>query len=92
MDALEELLATMSIAERAEVLGQIGASGNREAETTDVVIPLKSTDPVRQALLDRVWTPFWSHLPPDALDREDLPFPGREIARARRSAEAKERP
>jgi hypothetical protein len=92
VDALEELLGTMSVAERAEVLSQLGGSGNREAETTDVVVPMRSTDPVRQALLDRVWAPFWSHLPPEALDRDDLPYPGRELARARRTRETKEKP
>lgn len=85
VDALEELLGIMPAAERDEVLSQLGASDEREMETTSVVVPMRSSDPVRQALLDRTWAPFWSHLPPDALDRDDLPYPGRELARARRS-------
>jgi len=82
----------MSVAEREEILRQLGVSGEPETETRNVVVPTMSTDPVRQALLDRIWAPFWAHLPPDALDRRDLPYPGREIARARRSAEATETP
>lgn len=87
VDALEELLALMSPAEREPFLVQLGLSeSSPPSETTDVTLPLKSTDPVRQAILDRMWAPFWAHLSPDALDREDLPFPGRELARARRDA------
>lgn len=92
VDALEELLGTMPVAEREEILRQLGVSGEPEAETGSVVVPMRSTDPARQALLDRIWAPFWSHLPPDALDRDDLPYPGRELARARRSAETTEQP
>jgi hypothetical protein len=92
VDALEELLGTTSVPEREEILRQLGVSGEREAETGSVVVPMRSTDPARQALLDRIWAPFWSHLPPDALDRNDLPYPGRELARARQSAETTEQP
>jgi hypothetical protein len=37
-------------------------------------------------LIDRMWAPFWDHLPPELLDRTDLPYAGRELAKARRAA------
>ena len=53
-------------------------------ETRDVTILIRFTDPAMQALLDRVWAPYWRHLPPEALDDPHNPFPGRELARQRR--------
>jgi len=86
--ALEELLGTMPASEQQDLLNSLGASGTAPAggETRDVSVPVRSTDPVRQALLDRVWAPFWETLPPEMLDRIDLPYPGRELAKARRAA------
>lgn len=87
VDALEEYLGMLAPAEQNEFLSQLGPPrGAREPETRDVSMPMRSTDPARQAVLERVWAPFWDHLPPDALDRADLPFPGRELARVRRGS------
>ena len=91
--ALEELLGTMTPAEQQDLLESLGGSGNvpEGRETKDVTVLARSTDPARQALIDRVWAPFWDHLPPELLDRTDLPYPGRELAKARRAANASAR-
>jgi hypothetical protein len=87
--ALEELLGTMPVEERPEVLRSFGVADDHDsqAETREVSIMVRSSDPARQALLDRVWAPFWDTLPPEYLDRADLPYPGRELARLRRPSE-----
>jgi hypothetical protein len=46
---------------------------------------VKSDNPAKQALLDRMWAPYWEHLPIGAMDDETNPFPGRRLARDRRS-------
>jgi len=91
VSALEELLGTMTAEEQQALLHDLGASGRAPAggETRDVSVMMRSTDPARQALLDRMWAPFWEHLPPELLDRADLPYPGRELAKARRAERAK---
>ena len=88
--ALEELLGTMGPKDQQELLDGLGASGNPPpgGETRDVSVMMRSTDPARQALLDRMWAPYWDHLPDELLDRSDLPYPGRELAKARRAARA----
>jgi hypothetical protein len=90
VSALEELLGTMTVKEQQEILQGLGV-GRPPAggETRDVSVMMRSTDPARQALLDRIWAPFWEHLPPELLDRTDLPYPGRELAKARRAERAK---
>ncbi|HEY7766577.1 hypothetical protein [Longimicrobium sp.] len=89
VDALEELLGTMPVEERGWVLRSFGADDDDDlrTETRDVSIMVWSSDPARQALLDRIWAPFWDTLPPEYLDHPDLPYPGRELARLRRAAE-----
>jgi hypothetical protein len=89
VDALEELLGTMPVEERGWVLESFGVARDADphAETKQVSILVGSSDPARQALLDRVWAPFWDTLPPECLDRAGLPYPGRELARLRRTAE-----
>lgn len=87
VDALEEYLRGISPAEQEAFLAQIDRPNESAgSETVDISVPMRSTDPARQALLERVWAPFWDQLPLEALDRADLPFPGRELARARRAA------
>ena len=90
--ALEELLGTMAPKDQQELLEGLGASGSPPAggETREVSVMMRSTDPARQALLDRMWAPYWDHLPAELLDRTDLPYPGRELAKARRAARARE--
>lgn len=87
VSAMDELLASMSPAERQETLIKMGVIQTGET-TRDVTFPVHSDDPERQKLIERMWAPYWDHLPPEWLDRTDLPFPGREIARARRAAKA----
>lgn len=89
VDALEELLGTVAVEERAWVLKSFGVVDDRDdqTETTQVSILVRWSDPARQALLDRVWAPFWDTLPAEYLDRTDLPYPGRELARLRRASE-----
>lgn len=91
--AVEELLGMMAPEEQHEFLESIGATATPPAngETKTVVVFSRSTDPLRQALLDRMWAPFWDHLPPEFLDRTDLPYPGRELAKARRAAITRDR-
>lgn len=91
--AVEELLGMMAPDEQHEFLESIGATVTppEGGETKDVVVFIHFTDPARQALLDRMWAPFWDHLPPELLDEADLPYPGRELARARRAAKMRER-
>jgi hypothetical protein len=91
--AVEELLASMTPGDQHDFLVSIGATGTTPsgAETRDVTVLTRSTDPARQALIDRMWAPFWDHLPPELLDRTDLPYPGRELAKARRAARASAR-
>ena len=45
-------------------------------------------DPALQAVLEEVWAPYWDRLPPEAIERERAPIPGRAIARMRRAARA----
>jgi hypothetical protein len=63
--------------------------GESAGETTDISIPISSTDPARQALIEQIWAPYWEYQPPEALDRDDLPLPGQELARARRDERKK---
>lgn len=89
VDALEELLGTMPVEERAWVLRSFGVTDDRESdgETREVSILVRSSDPARQALLDCVWAPFWDTLPAEYLERSDLPYPGRELARLQRTSQ-----
>lgn len=88
--AVERLLQTMEPAEREAFLQTLTApstpdlSGEAGGETRDVRILIRSTDPERQRHLDEMWAPYWDRLPPEALDDPAQPYPGREIARARR--------
>jgi len=84
--AVEELLATMHPDDKHDFLVSIGGTRRAPAdgETRDVSVLTRSTNPERQALIDRMWAPYWDHLPPELLDRTDLPYPGRELAKARR--------
>jgi hypothetical protein len=45
-------------------------------------------DPKLQAVLEEVWAPYWDRLPPEAIERERAPIPGRGVVRARRAAQA----
>jgi hypothetical protein len=82
VDALERLLAAVDPRARALVLGgfQYPESGHPARNT------VRLGDPALQPLLDEVWAPMWEHLGADALDREDILFPGRDLARQRRDA------
>jgi hypothetical protein len=90
VDALEELLGTMPVEERTRVLESFGVvpDAGPHIETKQVSIMVGSSDPARQALLDRIWAPFWDTLPPESLDSADLPYPGRELARLWRSRQS----
>ena len=91
IEAMEELLASMPPAEQQQFLISIGGVPRPAGEETrDVTVLMGSTDPARQKLIDRMWAPYWDHLPPEFLERTDLPFPGRELARARRAARVSE--
>jgi hypothetical protein len=43
-------------------------------------------DPKLQAALEEVWVPYWNDLPDEALNEEQAPIPGRDVARQRREA------
>lgn len=99
VDALEKLLQYMTPDERSPLLNTLQAmvpetSTHRAvvpgASTSNVTLLIKSTDSVKQSLLDEIWAPYWEHLPLSALDDPTLPFPGRELARVRAAKGAKE--
>jgi hypothetical protein len=54
--AAEQFFQTMSQADADRVLADMGFhAGQPPAETKHVTIPIRSTDPARQDLLDRMW-------------------------------------
>lgn len=88
LDAMDRLLNTLGPEDRARFLRtfedvELAASGRKDVETRDVIVTIRFGDPERQMLLERVWTPFWSHLPPAALSDPFNPLPGRMMAAAR---------
>lgn len=78
VDALERLLAVVVPEGRPMLLSafQFPASGPSR-------FVVQMGDPTLQPLLDAVWAPMWEHMPPDAIDTETAPYPGRELARHR---------
>jgi hypothetical protein len=97
VDALELLLQRMSVKDRQNFIGSLGAtppgqpqSSNRSGYDQEERILIRDSDPARQALLEKVWAPYWDHLPQGAVDDPSYPYPGRELARLRQ-AERKRR-
>lgn len=96
VDAFEEVLRDMAPTDRDEIVQSfnIVPVPNSAGGTTmmpvlaagnAVRMPVSSTDPAKQALLERMWAPYWEQLPDSEFDSHQAPFPGREIARARRA-------
>lgn len=83
VDALERLLAAVEPDARPMILEPFLVPPPGEP----VGNIIKMGDPELQPLLDQVWAPMWEELPPEAIDTEDKDFPGREVARVRRSLE-----
>ena len=83
-DALERLLQMVRPEARDSVLRffQIADDSGPHA------VLMHLDDPGLQAVLEEVWAPYWDRLPPEAIDGERAPVPGREIARKRRAARA----
>jgi hypothetical protein len=98
-DALDRLLSTLPPEDRGHLLGSFAdaeaAAARRNGETRDVTVIVRYGDPERQRLLDQVWAPFWSQLPPAVLADVSYPLPGRSLAAVRQmdsaAARAKER-
>jgi hypothetical protein len=81
--AAEQFFQTMSQADADRVLAGMGFyAGQPPAETEHVTIPIRSTDPARQDLLDRMWAPYWKQLAAGAVHDTTLPYPGRPIVPA----------
>jgi hypothetical protein len=82
VDALERMLAAVDPQARPIILGsfQFPKPGEPARHM------YKVGDPALTPLLDEVWAPMWDHFAPDAIEREDFPYPGRELARERRAA------
>ena len=96
VEALESLLQLMSVKERAQFIGTLvpplGVSShpatpsrppNNHGTQQDILILVRDSDPARQALLDKMWAPYWDSLPKGAVDDPSYPYPGRELARIR---------
>lgn len=93
LSALDRLLITLGPEDRARFLRSFedvewAASGRRDVETTGLTVTVQFGDPERQQLLERVWAPFWSQLPPSVLSDASYPLPGRTIAAVRRADSA----
>jgi hypothetical protein len=106
VDALEELLQMMRPEERSHLLASLSIQGSgirsaspmvqqrspehQDGSTQDVRILVRTSNATKQALLDRIWAPYWDELPKGAVDDQTYPFPGRELARARQAARARD--
>jgi hypothetical protein len=76
--AAEQFFQTMSQADADRVLADMGFyAGQTPAETEHVSVPMRSTDAATQAVLDRMWAPYWRQLPAGAAHAAALPYPGR---------------
>ncbi|WP_325312619.1 hypothetical protein [Longimicrobium sp.] len=82
--ALERLLASVVPERRDEILAYFQVPPDRP----DRGYLMRIDDPELQAILEEVWAPMWDHAgATDAqLAEHAFPFPGREIALARRAA------
>jgi hypothetical protein len=100
VDAVESLLQRMDATERTSFLETLvntrqnppmgDAQTRGESKRQEAWIPVGSSDPERQALLEKMWAPYWDLLPKGAVDDPGYPYPGRELARIRQaSAKAK---
>ena len=97
VDALEALLQRMDSKERKLFLGTLGAASQnpptrpqsdgsaQSGHDQEDRVLIRDTDPARQALLDKMWAPYWDLLPKGAVDDPGYPYPGRELARLRQS-------
>jgi hypothetical protein len=86
--ALEMFTRTMEPRERERLLDAMrGAPDPRSGDTRNVSFPIGSTDPERQALLVRTWAPYLDRMSTSALERGGQPFPGQDLALARRRAQ-----
>lgn len=63
------------------------AGSSQPVETRDVRIVVRMGDSEQQKLLDKVWAPYWEHLPANALNDDSNPLPGRDRVRAQRRAQ-----
>jgi hypothetical protein len=85
--ALERLLQYLDPADRAFILDPFLLPSYR----TTPPVPnqsfqvIGSSDSRVNELLAEVWQPFWASQPDEALDDPSLPYPGRELARERRT-------
>lgn len=55
-------------------------AGQPPVETEHVTIPIRSTNPAIQDVLNRMWAPYWKQLPGSAVRDPTLPYPGRPAA------------
>jgi hypothetical protein len=83
VDALERLLAAVEPGARPIILA--GFQYPKERGQSGGVMTAIG-DPALQPLLDEVWAPMWERMPAEMLDRSDVRYPGRDLARARRAA------
>jgi hypothetical protein len=93
LEAMDRLLNTLEPEDGAQFLeafqgAESAASGRADMETRGVSVTIWYADPERQHLLEHVWAPFWSQLPPAVLLDPSYPLPGRTLAAARRADSA----
>ncbi len=93
IDAMDRLLTTLAPEDGARFLRNFddvewAASGRTDVETRDVTITIRFGDAERQRLLEHIWAPFWSQLPPALLSDDSYPLPGRTLAVSRRADSA----
>lgn len=79
--AAYQFFHSMSQADADHVLADMGFyAGQAPTETEHVRIPIQSTNPTIQDVLNRMWAPYWKQLPRSALHDATLPYPGRPVA------------
>lgn len=85
-DALERLLREIRPSLRDEILAhfQLPAAGQGRGHLVEI------HDVRLQAILEEVWAPMWDDAPDEAVEEGWYQMPGREIARQRRLARARE--
>lgn len=86
VDALERLLAAVEPDARPTILDTFRRPSPEDLQAGRLSTPAtRMGDPALQPLLDEVWAPAWERFAPEGLDDPSLNYPGKQLARERRT-------
>lgn len=96
--AVEQIANRLTEEERRAFLASLGGvpgeatTPRQKGAPQEVSLLVRHSDPEIQALIEKMWAPYWEHLPPEALTDPRYQLPGRKIAAERRQLRSSPEP